>query len=74
MARFSRLLAIFIGLLGFTAQQAEKEYLGIMKYVISASVDTPVLDRMLKAIIKRYTGNSETPMCDPTSPTGHCKT
>jgi hypothetical protein len=40
---------------------------------ISVSVDTTILDRMLKAMVKKYTGDSETLMYDPDSPTSHCK-
>jgi hypothetical protein len=66
-------LAILIGRLGLTVQQAEAEYLRIMDYISSASVNVTVLDRILKAMVKKYTGNSETLMCDPNSPTNHCK-
>lgn len=68
-----RLLAILIGRLGLTVGQAEKEYLKIMRNSSSALMDATNLDRTLKAIIKKYTGNSETLIYDPESPTSHCK-
>jgi hypothetical protein len=66
-------LTILIGRLGLTAQQAEKEYIKIMNYISSVSVDTIILDRMLKAMVKKYTGDSEALICDPDSPISHCK-
>jgi hypothetical protein len=66
-------LAILIGRLGLTVQQAEEIFIGIIRYVSSASADITTLDGMLKAMVKKYTGDSETPMCDPDSPTSHCK-
>jgi hypothetical protein len=45
----------------------------IRSYVFSASVDMITLDGMLKAMVKKYTGDSETLMYDPKSPTSHCK-
>jgi hypothetical protein len=66
-------LAILVGRLGLTIPQAEKEYLGITEYISSLLVDVAVLDGMLKAIIKKYTGDPETLMYDPNSPTSHCK-
>jgi hypothetical protein len=68
-----RLLAILIGRLGLTVEQAEKEFIGIMSYISSVPVNITILDRMLKTMVKKYTGDSETLMCDPNSPTSHCK-
>jgi hypothetical protein len=73
LTNVSRLLAILIGRLGLTVQQAEIEYLRIMGYITSAPVDNTGIDRMLKAISKKYTGDSDTSMYDPNSPTSHCK-
>jgi hypothetical protein len=66
-------LAILIGRLGLTVEQAEKEFIEIIGYISSVSVDATILDRMLKAMVNKYTGHSETLMWQPNSPTSHCK-
>jgi hypothetical protein len=40
----------------------------------SGLIDEEKLDRHLKEVVTKYTGNSETMMFDPDSPTSHCKT
>jgi hypothetical protein len=67
------LLAILVGRLGLTALQVEKEYMRVINYISSASIDNITLDRMLKTLVKKYTGDSETLMYDPSSPTARCK-
>lgn len=68
-----------IGRLGATTPEAREDYarlfrLAFSKYTISRILGGPDLDSYLKDVVKKYTGNPETLMFDPMSPTSHCKT
>lgn len=69
-----RWLAILVGRLGLTSLEAEDEFFGVVNQILSGRVDSDELDSRVKAVVERYTGNPETLMYDPDSPTVHCKT
>jgi hypothetical protein len=68
-----RYLAILAGRLGLTVPQLKEEFRQLIALIIAGPISSDELDNFLKAVVKRYTGNSETKMYDPASPTSHCK-
>lgn len=71
---FLRYLAILAGRLGLTVPQLKEEFKELIARILSGPISSDELDNFLKAVVKRYTGDSETPMFDPNSLTSHCKT
>lgn len=71
---FHRYLAILAGRLGLTIPQLKEEFKELIARILGGPISPDELDEFLKAVIKRYTGDSETRMFDPNSPTSHCKT
>jgi hypothetical protein len=67
-------LALLIGRLGLTVPQLKEEFIRLITLIIPGSVSSNELDNFLKAVVAKYTGDSETLMYDPNSPTSHCKT
>jgi hypothetical protein len=67
-------LALLIGRLGLTIPQLKEEFIRLITLIMSGSVSSSELDNFLKAVVAKYTGDSETLMYDPNSPTSHCKT
>jgi hypothetical protein len=54
--------------------QLREEFRQLIALIITSSISSDELDNFLKAVVKRYTGDSETRMYDPASLTSHCKT
>jgi hypothetical protein len=54
--------------------QLKEEFKKLIAFIIANSISSDELDNFLKAVVKKYTGNSETRMYDPASSTSHCKT
>jgi hypothetical protein len=79
-ARQSRLLtilsylALLVGRLGLTVPQLKEEFTQFIILIIPGSISSDTLDNFLKAVVAKYTGDSETLMYDVKSPTSHCKT
>jgi DNA-binding cell septation regulator SpoVG len=71
---FLRYLAILAGRLGLTVPQLKEELKRLIVFIIAHPISSDELDNFLKAVVKKYTGNSETRMYDPASSTSHCKT
>jgi hypothetical protein len=69
-----RYLALLVGRLGLTVPQLKEEFRQLIVLAITVSVSSDKLDNFLKAVVAKYTGDSETLMYDPNSPTSHCKT
>jgi hypothetical protein len=67
-------LALLIGRLGLTVPQLKEEFRQLILFVITGSISSDKLDNFLKGVVAKYTGDSETLMYDPNSPTSHCKT
>jgi hypothetical protein len=67
-----RWLAILVGRLGLTVSQAKEEYIKTLK--LRQTRDSGRLEKFLKQVVLKYTGNSETLMFERDSPTGHCHT
>jgi hypothetical protein len=67
-----RWLAILVGRLGVTLPEAKEEYIGMLK--LRRSRDSLGLAQFLKAVVKKYTGSSETLMFEKGSATVHCHT
>lgn len=70
----SRYLAILVGRLGLTEPQLKQEFTELLAQAMAGPMAPTQLDYFLKAVVKRYTGDSETLMFDPHSLTHHCKT
>jgi hypothetical protein len=67
-------LALLTGRLGLTVPQLKEEFIQLITFIIPGSVSSNELDNFLKAVVAKYTGDSETLMHDPSSPMSHCKT
>jgi hypothetical protein len=67
-------LALLVGRLGLTVPQLKEEFTQFIILIIPGSISSDTLDNFLKAVVAKYTGDSETLMYDPKSPTFHCKT
>jgi hypothetical protein len=61
-----------IGRLGLTLPQAKEEYVATLK--LRQTKDSQRLEKFLKQVIKKYTGNSDTLMFECDSAKGHCHT
>lgn len=69
-----RWLAILVGRLGLTLPEAEVEFFGVVNQIWSGRMNPGQLDSQIKDVVQKYTGDPETLMYDPNSPTYHCKT
>lgn len=69
-----RFIAILIGRLGLTWPQLNEEYVKFEAGRQAGWEPPTKLDDLLKAVVEKYTGDPETPMLDPDSPTRHCMT
>jgi beta-lactamase class A len=69
---YVRWLAILVGRLGLTVSQAKEEYVKTLK--LRQTRDSRQLERFLKQVVLKYTGNSETLMFERDTPTAHCHT
>jgi hypothetical protein len=65
-----RWLGILIGRLGLTLPQTKEEYVTALQ--LRRTRDPGRLEQFLKDVVKKYTGNSETPMFECDSATAHC--
>jgi hypothetical protein len=68
----TRWLGILIGRLGLTLSQAKEEYVNTLK--LRQTKDSKRLEKFLKEVVHKYTGNSETLMYERNSATSHCYT
>jgi hypothetical protein len=69
-----RYIVILVGRLGLSVPQVKEEFKQLIAWVLVGSISSEELNQFLRAMVKRYTGDPETPMYDPNSPTSHCKT
>jgi hypothetical protein len=67
-------LALLVGRLGLTVPQLKEEFTQLIVLIIPGSVSSDKLDNFLKAVVAKYTGDSETLMYYSESQTSHCKT